>query len=143
MNYEQEYNKLFEYFSNIIRYTDRVKTSDRLIQKFENYDVINKDDHLALQLYKEVEALESLTSIIENLKIQLKELTNLNQEKLQKKIEDMINLCETRKTIYCSENEESSEKPEGYIGAKILESIFSEVYSDEEEITEDDEIPDW
>lgn len=137
MNYEQEYNKLFEYFADMIRYTDKVKISDRLIQKFENYDVVNKGDHLAFQLYEEVEALESLTLIIETLKLQLKKLINLNQEELWKKVEDMISLCETRKSIYCSENDEPPERPEGYIGARILRPV------EPEETIQNNEIPDW
>lgn len=57
----------------------------------------------------------------------------------------MITLCETRKNIYCSENDEPPERPEGfeYIGVKILEPKFPEVYSDDEETIHDNEIPDW
>lgn len=153
MNYEQEYNKLFEYFSSRIQ--DKVITSDRLIEEFTGYDVINQGDQLDIDVMtqmdyeREIKILEDLTLIIETLKIQLKELINLNQEELWKKIEDMINLCETRKTIYCSENDEPPERPEGYIGAKILEPQYQGFYSDEyvgpeaEKIIQDNEIPDW
>ena len=155
MNYEQEYNKLFEYFSSRIQ--DKVTTSDQLIEEFTGYDVINQGDQLDFDVMsqmdyeREIKVLEDLTLIIETLKLQLKELINLNQEELWKKVEDMINLCETRKSIYCSENDEPPERPEGFglIGAKILEPKFPEVYSDEyvspesEETIQDNEIPDW
>lgn len=155
MNYEQEYNKLFEYFSSRIQ--DKVTTSDRLIEEFTGYDVINQGDQLDIDIMtqmdyeREIKILEDLTLIIETLKIQLKELINLNQEELWKKVEDMISLCETRKNIYCSENDEPPERPEGFgfIGAKILEPKFPEIYSDEyvgpeaEETIQDNEIPDW
>ena len=149
MNYEQEYNKLFEYFSSRIQ--DKVTTSDRLIEEFTGYDVINQGDQLDFDVMsqmdyeKEIKVLEDLTLIIETLKLRLKELINLNQEELWKKVEDMINLCETRKSIYCSENDGPPERPEGFglVGAKILESKFPEVYSDEEETVQDNEIPDW
>jgi len=156
MNYEKEYNKLFEYFSNQTQDKSTIKTSDELIEKFENNYCIefyhdDFENYKLAQMEREIKVLEDLTSIIETLKLQLKELINLNQEELWKKVEDMINLCETRKSIYCSENDEPPERPEGFglIGAKILESKFSEVYSDEyvgpeaEETIQDNEIPDW
>ncbi len=79
MNYEQEYNKLFEYFSSRIQ--DKVITSDRLIEEFTGYDVINQGDQLDIDVMtqmdyeREIKILEDLTLIIETLKIQLKELS--------------------------------------------------------------------
>lgn len=157
MNYEQEYNKLFEYFSDRTQDKYKIKTSDDLIEIYSDYDVSNCGDLTDLydcqqsELEKEIKVLEDLTYIIETLKTQLKELINLNQEELWKKVEDMINLCETRKTIYCSENDKPPKRPEGFefIKPKIFEPKYYEIYSDEyvgpgaEEIIQDNEIPDW
>lgn len=154
MNYEQEYNKLFEYFSNQTQDKTTIKTSDELINKFENNYCIefyhdDFENYKLAQMEKEHKVLEDLTLIIETVKLQLKELINLNQQELWKKVEDMISLCETRESIFHSENDEPPERSEGFYGAKILESKFPKVYSDEyvepeaEEIIQDNEIPDW
>ena len=103
------------------------------------------------QLEKEIKVLEDLTSIIEELKIGLMELRKSNTKKARRKFDELIELANTRKSIYCSENDEPPERPEGFefIRAKILEPKYPEVYSDEyvgpesEEIIQDNEIPDW
>lgn len=169
MNYEKEYNKLFEYFSNRTQDTYRIKTCDDLIQTYSNYDVLYQPDFTDLhdlrqtEDEKETKVLEDLTSIIETLKTQLKELRKSVSKKSRQKIDDLIELAYTRKSIYCSENDKPTkqhvkefhksfpliEKPEGYVGANILKSEYHVVYSDEyvgpesEETIHDNEIPDW
>lgn len=152
MNYEQEYNKLFEYFADRTQDKSRIKTSDELIQTYSNYDVLNIGDYTDLydcqqsELEKEIKVLEDLTLIIEELKIGLIELRKSNTKKACRKFDELIELANTRKSIYCSENDEPPERPEGFglVGTKILEPKFSEVYSDEvEETIQDNEIPDW
>ena len=156
MNFEQEYNKLFEYFSNKTQEayrisnrtqdTYRIKTSDDLIEEFENNYYIESfvpndyELYEEMQMEKEHKVLEDLTLIIETVKLQLKELINLNQQELWKKVEDMITLCETRESIFHSENDEPPERPEGFefIKPKILEPKFQA-----EETIQDNEIPDW
>ncbi len=151
MNFEQEY------FSNKTQHAYRIKTSNDLIEEFENNYYLESfvpDDYELYeeaQMEKEHKVLEDLTLIIETVKLQLKELINLNQQELWKKVEDMISLCETRESIFHSENDEPPERPEGFefIGPKILKSECHVVYSDEyvgpeaEEIVQDNEIPDW
>lgn len=151
MNYEQEYNKLFEYFSDRTQDKNRIKTCDELIETYSNYDVLNSGDLTDLldcsqsENEREIKILEDLTSIIETLKTQLKELRKSVSKKSRKKIDELIELAYTRKNVYCSENDKPTkqhmkefyktfpviENPEGYIGAKILEPQHQGFYSDE------------
>lgn len=144
MNYEQEYNKLFEYFSNRTQDTYRIKTCDDLIQTYSNYDVLYQPDFTDLhdlrqtEDEKETKVLEDLTSIIETLKTQLKELRKSVSKKSRQKIDDLIELAYTRKSIYCSENDKPTKQhvKEFYKSFPLIEEV-------EEETTIDNEIPDW
>lgn len=147
MNYEQEYNKLFEYFSDRTQDKSRIKTSDDLIEIYSGYDVLNSGDYTDLydcqqsELEKEIKVLEDLTSIIEELKIGLMELRKSNTKKARRKFDELIELANTRRSIYCSENDEPPDRPEGFefIKPKILEPKHHEA----EETIQDNDIPDW
>lgn len=142
MNYEQEYNKLFEYFSDRIQDKNRIKTSDQLIETYSNYDVLNQanltDLHDLRQTEdeRETKVLEDLTYIIETLKTQLKELRKSVSKKSRQKIDDMIELAYARKNIYCSENDKPTKQhvKEFYESFPVIEI---------EETIQDNEIPDW
>lgn len=144
MNYEKEYNKLFEYFSNRTQDTYRIKTCDDLIQTYSNYDVLYQPDFTDLhdlrqtEDEKETKVLEDLTSIIETLKTQLKELRKSVSKKSRQKIDDLIELAYTRKNIYCSENDKPTKQH-----VKEFHKSFPLIEKEEENISQDNEIPDW
>ena len=113
MEYSKQENKLFDYFLNRIEEKDKIKTTEDLINSFENYDIINRGDITDLHDYESslIERLETFTRIFDLLKTELTELKNISDDVVKNKIDEIIkNYIEIRKNFYLSDNDEPEEE---------------------------------